>query len=281
MATAIVVDSAAALPAGTIDRLPVHVVPLHLGIDGEDHRDGDLSIDDLIARLDREVSTSAPMPGDYVTAIEAALGAADSVLVVTVSADMSASFKAARLAVQQYEDRDVRVFDSGTAAGAEALIVLAAARAAAGGASTDDVEAVARKVADRVRLVATVDNLDRLVQSGRVPNLAGWAANHLGVNPLFEFRCSQVRKLRPAMSRGAALERIAAACRDDRPNGAQALLHVAVLHAQAPDAAEILEASLPGADDGVDVDAFVTPFGPVMVTHTGPGLAGLAWWWGG
>ena len=25
--------------------------------------------------------------------------------------------------------------------------------------------------------------------------------------------------------------------------------------------------------------AFVGEFGPVMVVHTGPGLAGLAWWW--
>jgi len=25
--------------------------------------------------------------------------------------------------------------------------------------------------------------------------------------------------------------------------------------------------------------SFIGEFGPVMVVHTGPGLAGLAWWW--
>jgi len=32
-----------------------------------------------------------------------------------------------------------------------------------------------------------------------------------------------------------------------------------------------------GHDDSPD--AFLGGFGPVMVVHTGPGLAGLAWWW--
>ena len=80
------------------------------------------------------------------------------------------------------------MLDTSTAAGAQALVVLAAARAAEDGGSLDQVEAAAKKAIDAVRLVAMVSDLDHLVRSGRVPEIAGWAGRRLGIRPLFEFR---------------------------------------------------------------------------------------------
>jgi fatty acid-binding protein DegV len=119
----------------------------------------------------------------------------------------------------------------------------------------------------RVRLVATVDSLDHLVRSGRVPGIAGRAGRGLGLNPLFEFRRGHPRPLRPALSRQAALDRMVAALLNSRVAGAR--LHVAALHAGAPaPAARLLE----------QVRAEVDPATAFLV-HTGPGLVGLAWWW--
>jgi fatty acid-binding protein DegV len=54
-------------------------------------------------------------------------------------------------------------------------------------------------------------------------------------------------------------------------------LHVAALHALAPDAAARL---LERIEAEVSPDTkFTGEFGSVMVVHTGPGLYGLAWWW--
>ncbi|MBM3693235.1 MAG: hypothetical protein FJW77_08100 [Actinobacteria bacterium] len=55
-----------------------------------------------------------------------------------------------------------------------------------------------------------------------------------------------------------------------------ARLRALALHACAPDVAEELHDRLTGLGaDGV----LVGGFGPVMVVHTGPGPAGIAWWW--
>jgi DegV family protein with EDD domain len=273
---AIVVDRAAALPQELVARYELSVVPLNLTVGSVNHRDGELDLDDLLSRLDEGVTTSAPSPGEYAAAIASCLERAGSVLVITVSSDMSSSYQSARLGALELADADVRVFDSGTAAGAEGLVAVAAARAARRGADADEVAATAEKVAGAVRLVATLDSLDRLVASGRVPGIAGWAGRQLHVNPLFEFRAGEVRRLRPAFSRDAALHRIVDACRDAKPK-APATLHAVALHARAAAAAEsILEAVSEGVES---VDSFVGPFSPVMVSHTGPGLAGLAWWW--
>jgi fatty acid-binding protein DegV len=124
--------------------------------------------------------------------------------------------------------------------------------------------------------VATVGSLDHLARSGRVPSVAGWAGRRLGVNPLFQFVRGEVRPMRPALSRSAALDRILHGVEASAPSR-PATLRGAALHALSPDAAEHLAAGLRDAFDRVDV--FVASFSPVMVVHTGPGLAGVAWWW--
>jgi fatty acid-binding protein DegV len=54
-------------------------------------------------------------------------------------------------------------------------------------------------------------------------------------------------------------------------------LHVAALHAYAPHTAERLLRAVTAEVE--PATAFSASFGSVMVVHTGPGLAGLAWYW--
>jgi DegV family protein with EDD domain len=272
---AVVTDSAASLPGDLAAARGISVVPLHLVVGGRAVRDGDVTLDELLARLDEGVSTSGPSPGEFTVAVDARVAqGADAVLVLCISSEMSSTFDAARVAAAAI-DAPVRVVDTGTAAGAQGLVALAAAAWAADGLPLDDVEVAAKEVCTRVRLVATLPNLDRLVASGRVPGIAGWAGRRLGVNPLFEFRQGRVRPLRPAFARDAALARIVSAVREERREGAR--LHAAALHAHAEqDATRLLAA----VTEGVEVaESFVGPFSPVMVSHTGPGLVGIAWWW--
>ncbi len=205
--------------------------------------------------------------------IKDGLRGSDGVVVLTIAASMSATHQSATVAAKSVGG-PVRVIDTATAGGAEALVVLAAAEAALAGADLAGVEARARTVIDRVRLVATIPSLDHLVRSGRVPGIAGWAGRRLNINPLFEFRGGKVRRLRPALSNAAALDRIVALVARSRIAGAR--LHVAALHALAVETAHVLLDRV--QEELQPATSFVGEFGPVMVVHTGPGLAGLAWW---
>jgi DegV family protein with EDD domain len=272
MTVAVVTDSAAALPPELAARNDVAVVPMWLTVRGEAELEGTRGLEELVA--EEQVTTSAPTPGEFEHAIKDGLSGNDGVVVLTIAGSMSATYQAAVVAGDSVGG-PVRVVDTATAGGAEALVVLAAAQAAAQGASLDEVADAARHVIARVRLVATVPTLDHLVRSGRVPGLAGWAGNRLGINPLFEFRGGKVRRLRPALSREAALDRIVGLMHRSRVSGAR--LHLAALHALALDVAEDLLARV--TTEEAPTTSFVGEFGPVMVVHTGPGLAGLAWWW--
>ncbi len=270
---AIVTDSAAALPPDVAAAHDIAVVPMWLTIDGRSVREGDVPLVELLTH--DNVTTSGPTPGEFEATIKESLRAAHGgVLVCTIASTMSSTYESALLGARA-ADGPVRVVDTTTAAGAQALVVLAAAHAAERGASLDEVEQAARSAIEQVRLVAMVPNLDHLVRSGRVPNIAGRVGRRLGIAPLFEFRDGGAHALRPARGANAALDRIIARWRRDRVDGAR--LHVAALHAQAEEeATKLLERVRAESDPAT---SFVVPFGTVMVVHTGPGLVGLAWRW--
>jgi DegV family protein with EDD domain len=274
MTVAIITDSAAALPPALAAERAISVVPMWLSIGGHSVKEGEIPLDDVLAEPD--VTTSGPAPGEFEKVIREQLTGA-GVVVLTIASTMSSTYEAAVVGARAAagDAGNVRVIDTTTAAGAQALVVLAAATAAADGGTLDEVERVARQAISEVRLVATVPNLDHLVRSGRVPNIAGWAGRRLGLAPLFEFRDGGAHPLRPARGSSAALDRIIS--RWHRTLVPDARLHVAALHAHAErDAQTLLDRVCAEAEPET---SFVGPFGTVMIAHTGPGLVGLAWRW--
>jgi DegV family protein with EDD domain len=270
---AVVTDSAAALPAELVERYGITVVPMWLTVGDTAIREEERALGELLG--DSRVTTSAPTPGEFAAAIRARLDdGADGVVVLTIASAMSAAHDAATVAAREIGS-NVTVVDTMTAAGGQALVVLAAAERATAGASREEVARAATDVAARVRLVATVPDLTHLVRSGRVPGIAGWAGRTLGISPLFEFRGGKVHRLRPAFGMDAAVDRIVARFQRSVEVGARA--RVVALHALAPDAADTLLARAVAGSD--PVESFVGEFGSVMVVQAGPGVVGLAWWW--
>lgn len=275
MSVAIVTDSAASLPVELVDAHGIAVVPMQLTVAGRTLPDEPASLGEVVAHLDGQVVTSAPSPGAFRTVLEQVTGT-DGTVVVTVGRRYSATSTAAALAADMGAlGGPVAVVDSGTAAGAEGLVVLAAARAAADGHDLAAVVDTAERVAGQVHLVAAVEELRHLVRGGRLPVGVARAGTRLGIHVLFELRASGPRPMRPTVSTEGALEHLVARFVRTRRPGARA--HVAALHALRPgDADRILELV---AKETEPATAFVGTFGPVMVAHTGPGVVGLAWWW--
>jgi DegV family protein with EDD domain len=286
MSVHVVTDSAASLPSGAAERLGIVVVPMTLVLGGVVYADGDLAPFEVVDRAGREsVTTSSPSPGDFLKAVASATEHEESrgqVLVLTVSSSMSATYEVARTAASYVDDAEVPVVDTRTAAGAQGLVVMAAAELAQTGASLDEVTRRAQRAARSVRLMASLRSLDHLARSGRVPGAAAWAGRSFGVRAMFEFTAGGVRPRRPARSERGALERMVGAMTQSRPSdsdrtGEGAVLRAAVMEAQAAESADRLLGLVAKAAPTADV--FEAPFSSVMIAHTGPGLVGLAWWW--
>ena len=278
---AVVVDSSSSLPRDLLDRWDIRVVSHELVLGDRTFRDGvDIRPDEFYRLLQNgsgTPTTSSPGPAGFLEAFRSAGGAAGSTVCITLASDFSATYSsaclAARTASQEMPGSVIRVIDSRTAAGAEGLIALEAARAADAGADLEEVLSVVHDLIPRVNLLAFLDTLDYLRRSGRVPRIAALAGSLLGIRPLTELRLGEARMLERPRSRGRAMERLVAVMGGrvgERP------VHVIVMHAQASNDADDLSRRVQDRFDCREV--FVSEFTPVMGAHLGPGLLGLAFY---
>lgn len=272
MTVAIITDSAAALPRSLQRDLDISVVPILLTVDGDEVADDALTPRELLAA--GSLSTAAPSPGAFARAIDDRRNA-DGVLVLTLSEKLSSCHRAAVLGARESGGSTI-VVDTANAAGGQALAVHAAAVAARAGVKLAEVAEVARRVAARVRLIGVLGGLEQLVRSGRIPAMAGWAGDRLGVRPMFDVHDGRIRRLLPGRNTASAHGRILDQWRQSRPPEARAL-HVAAVHAGAPDDAQAILAAVTAESD--PATAFIGGFGGALVATAGTGVSGLAWWW--
>lgn len=267
--TAVVTDSAASLPRELASELRIEVVPLYLTFGDEVYRDG-VDVVDLYARMEREAEpagTSAPSPGDFLAAFERT--GAEEIVCVTVASSVSGTHRAAGVAAQSFGGR-VEVVDSGSASMGQGFVAVEAARAARDGGSLDEAVGRAAAVAERVRLVATIDTFDYLRKSGRVSWLAAYAGTKLRIKPVFGLARGEIRAVARPRTRSRALDRLV---RETLDGAAGRPIHVAVVHAEAEEEArEVLERVRKEAEV---VEEHVAAFTSAMGVHTGPGVVGL------
>lgn len=277
MTVAIVTDGGASLPADCRGFGDVTVVPLRVltgalsGAAPAPVADPPPTLAEVLAAAPGTVRTSCPAPSSYLEAIERCH--ADSVLVCTVAAPLSGSYQAALIAARRTRV-PVRVIDTGSAAGGQGLVVLAAARAARAGGGLDAVAAASAECASQVRLVGAIDSIAHIVASGRVPQSAAWAASRLGVHPVFELRGGRVRELWPTRSPRAADSRMLG-CLRRAAVGRGFELHVSVLHVAVPERAQRLLNTVTA--EYRPAFAYLSEFDAATAAHVGPGVVGLAW----
>ncbi len=278
---AIVTDSAAALDSRQLAEHGIFVAQMEITVDGRTYVDGpEGELSDFYSKLTSSAeipTTSAPKPAEYLARIRTASLVAENVLCISLSARLSAAYDAAKVGAElfasEHPGTQVRVFDSGAAASSQALIVLAAARRAASGGSLDEVEATARMVAGKVRLVAMLDTLHYVHRSGRVPRIAVWATNALNIKPVMEYSTGKIGAIGRPRSTGKAMKKIRQEMATDLDGK---IAHINVMHADTYQEATDLEQ---WASENLDcAELFVTQFHPFMGAHTGPGLVGASWW---
>src|SRR3712207_1781606 len=220
----------------------------------------------------QRVSTSRPTPGDFVAAYRRCLDAgADRIVSVHLSAELSGTVDAARLAAAQVGEHVVTVVDSRSAAMGNGFAVLAAARAAARGEDMAAVAAAARDTAAATRTLFVVDTLEHLRRGGRIGHAASMIGTALSVKPVLHVADGRVVPLEKVRTTARALVRLV-------QRGVEAAagrpVMVAVHHLAAPERAEKLAADLEQRLPGLR-ELYVSELGAAIGAHVGPGAVGL------
>jgi len=208
---AVVADSTCYLPAGWAADLGIGIVPVQVIIAGhvfDETEDAQaLRVAEALQNW-QPVTTSRPSPLRFLRAYEDATAAgATEIVVVTLSAAMSATYESAVLAAEEC-DVPVRVVDSRTVAMGLGFAAVSGALAARAGA---DAASVADCIERRASLTSTyfyVDTLEYLRRGGRIGAARAAVGQVLQVKPLLHVFDGNVASLEQVRTAGRALARL-------------------------------------------------------------------------
>jgi DegV family protein with EDD domain len=270
VAVGIVTDSVADLSPQLVKETGVSVVPLSVRFGEEVYRDGiDLTPDQFYEKIRTSKifpNTSVPSPADFIRVYDELAEKTDEILVILVSARLSATCEVARQSIAMMKKKcRVELLDSETATMAEGFIVMKAAKAAQSGASLDEVIEAARQNIPRVDFLAVFDTLEYLRRGGRIGRAQAFLGSLLRINPLITLKDGLVEPAGRTRSRVKAIDRLY-----EFAAGYSHIEEMAVEDTACADEAEALRERLGAIFPKERI--YRSRMTPVIGTHTGPGL---------
>ncbi len=272
MTVRIVTDSSCDLTDAEIEAHGIDVVPLSIRFGEDVHLDRDeLSVDDFYRKMaasDELPQTAAPSPGAFAQIFRQRLNeGANAVVCVNLSQGVSATMESAELGAREVEG-DVRIVDSRSVTAGLGVMVMAASRAAADGASADEVVALVEDLRGRTRVYGAIDTMENLKKGGRIGNAQALLGSMLSIKPLIDISSGVVEEAGRQRTRKKSLGWL----RDKVAEHIDEIETLSVMHAQATDIDDLL-AMLSELTDRSTIRVGV--IGPVVASHGGPGLVGL------
>lgn len=275
-AVAFLTDTACDLPDTLVYEHGIALVPTQLIIGEHVYRDRlEMTPAEFFARLraGEDASTSQPTPQSFQEGFTDALRAAERVVAVVLSKALSGTYANAERAVKEVGEDRITLVDSRGASLTEGMLVLRGVELAAAGWDPPRIAAELTRVRDQSGGYFTVDNLARLIRSGRVGRLRGWLGTRLNVKPIMALtRDGRAEPVDRARGRAAARAQILAlldAALTPRP----AELRLGVAHGDIPEFASALREELVARYAPKQV--LLSPITPVIAAHAGIGAWGV------
>lgn len=273
MTVKIVTDSSCDLPRKVLEENQIAVIPLVIHAGSREYRDGiDMPRQEFYERLPHlnpAPTTAAPGPEVFRQVYERlASEGATEVLSIHISNTLSAIMDIARKAAAETTAIAVTVFDSRQLSLGTGFQVLAAAQAAAKGASMSSILQLLEGLIARIHVFAALDTLEFLRRSGRMSRAVSALGSLLRIKPILNMYdgLSTAQRVR---TRSGAMHRLAELLKEFSPYE-----QVALLHSNAADRARALlqqvRDSLPAAE------VWLEEINPVLGVHLGPGVIGFA-----
>jgi DegV family protein with EDD domain len=272
-APAIVTDSTSVETADA-ERFEIDMVPLMVNFGDRHYRDRiDLSRAEFYRMFTQTLpTTSQPSSTMFEQVFAPHVAAGRPVICVTISQAYSGTVQAAQAAARQFPRAEIHIIDSGTIAGGVALQVIRAAELAWDGADAATVLAALARDRERQRGYATIPDLSHVVRTGRVSRAQAFIGSLVKIVPVLRIGTKVEEEARVRTFARAQEAMVSAVVRDAGP---AAGARIAVVHANAPDAAAALAERI--RERLAAPPAFVAIYeaGPVIAAHTGPGTVGV------
>ena len=272
----VVTDTVACLPKALADEHGIRILPAsQMTYDGKTYIEG-LNINarlayDIIRKGPETFVTAAVTPAILLGEFRAIAKEHNLILFITVSSALSAVSQAATVVSDTFRKEspqvEMQIVDSKTCAGAEGLIVLAAAKAAKKGLGLHMVADVAVHVRGKTGGFIYFDTLRYTYRAGRMSKQVARAVSLLNIKQVSRMSdrgtMEPVEKVR---TRADGINKIVELIKEEAGTDT---LHFMVSHADAPDTAQVLVDQL--QKDFKCLSMIVSDYSPGLGCSSGPG----------
>ncbi len=185
---ALLTDSGTDTPQEVVDAFPVYVVPLQVNYsDGSSFLDGvTITPREVIARFAEEIpTTSLPPFATIMQRIDEIKAAGiKQVLVITLSAKLSGTYDAVKLAAQSYPDMEFAFVDSKNIGLGAGMLCALAAQCMERGFSFEETRLLVEQHVPRTKVFFCLPSLEYLAKGGRIGKVASIIGMKLHIVPV-------------------------------------------------------------------------------------------------
>lgn len=271
MAIKIVTDSSITIDPALAQKLDIHIVPLSVTIEGVLYADGDLSLEDFMAKMAENKTlpkTSQPPVGLFAEVYEelAPDDEHDEIISIHMTESLSGTVEAARQG-SLLSGRKVTVLDSDFTDQALAFQVVRAAELAQAGATKEEILAAIEAVKQSTELFIGFSTLENLVKGGRVSRMQGLIGSLLHVRVVGTLENRQIDTLLRGRGNKTFTKWLNEKVAELKSSGRK-IKEIGISHIEGLDFANTAKASL---QELVEKNIPILHTNKVIATHTGPG----------
>ena len=207
----VVTDSCSDITPQLARELGISVVPLYVQFGNETYQDNvDLSTEEFYQKLktsDIHPKTATASPAHFAQIFNELAEATKEIMAITLSEKFSAIY-ATTLQGKAMVKKDCRieVIDSRAGAGAQMLLVIAAAKMAQSGANLEQLTDRIKGVIPRAHIRMTFDTLEYLRRGGRVGKAQAFLGGLLKVNPVLGIKDGAAFPIARCRNRAQAMD---------------------------------------------------------------------------
>lgn len=188
MKTAIITDSNSGMTAADGERWGITILPMPFFIDGKSYLEGqNLSREEFFWMQEKgaKITTSQPVVGDLIDVWERALGEADDLVYIPMSAGLSGSYETAKLLASEYGGR-VQVVNNYRISVTQKASALRAAELRDDGLDAAAIREQLEKEAGDATIYLAVNDLTYLKKGGRITPAVAAIGSVLNIKPVLK-----------------------------------------------------------------------------------------------
>ena len=275
MSIRIVIDSTSDVTDEIIEKYNLKVVPLTVNFEKQSYLDKiELSSKDFFEKLaaaDKLPTTTLVSPGAFVETFSEILLEGDKVLGLFVASEFSGTYDSARMARNMIGSDDIHIIDTRSVCLGSFALILEAIELVQQNKTIEEIVEILNRLKEKIVVVAALDTLKYLEKGGRLSKGQAVVGSLLNIKPIVAIKDGEIKVIEKLRGKNKTVKWFDEWI--EKNNYDLSDKTVLLFHGNAYNQLKLLKETI--KDKYKIKNIIENEIGPVIGTHSGPGVLGM------